>query len=33
MKSPRSMPAWERPNMFAKYYISTKGVEMGQKSK
>jgi hypothetical protein len=29
VKSPRSMPAWERPNMLAKYYVSTKGVDLG----
>jgi predicted dehydrogenase len=29
VKSPQSMPAWERPNMLAKYYVSTKGVELG----
>lgn len=28
VKAPKSMPAWERPNMLAKYYVSTKGVEM-----
>ena len=33
MASPKSMPAWERPNMLAKYFISTKGVELGQKTK
>jgi len=22
------LPAWEKPNMLAKYYVSTKGVEM-----
>ena len=33
MKSPGSMPAWERPNMLVKYYISTKGVEMSRKSR
>jgi hypothetical protein len=27
LRSPGSMPAWERPNMLAKYYVSTKGVE------
>jgi predicted dehydrogenase len=30
MKSPKSMPSWERPNMLAKYYVSTKGVELSQ---
>jgi predicted dehydrogenase len=27
LKSPRSMPSWERPNMLAKYFVTTKGVE------
>ena len=27
--SPQSMPAWERPNMLAKYCVSTKGVDLG----
>jgi predicted dehydrogenase len=25
LKSPQSMPAWERPNMIAKYYVATAG--------
>jgi predicted dehydrogenase len=29
VKSPQSMPAWEGPNMLAKYFVSTKGVELG----
>jgi len=29
LKSPGSMPAWERANMLAKYWVSTKGVELG----
>jgi predicted dehydrogenase len=29
VKSPQSMPGWERPNMLAKYYVSTKGVDLG----
>jgi len=29
MKSPQSMPAWERPNMLAKYFVTTKGVQDG----
>jgi hypothetical protein len=33
VKSPRSIPAWERPNMLAKYYVSTKGVELGVSDK
>ena len=30
MKSPNSLPVWERPNMLAKYYVSTMGVEKAQ---
>jgi len=26
------MPAWERPNMLAKYYVTTKGAELSRKS-
>ncbi len=29
LKTPQSMPAWEKPNMLVKYFISTKGVEVG----
>src|SRR5216684_1862881 len=29
LKSPGSMPAWERANMLAKYWVSTRGVELG----
>jgi hypothetical protein len=25
-----SLPAWERPNMLAKYYLSTKGTELSR---
>ena len=28
LKSPKSMPAWERPNMLAKYFVTTTGVRM-----
>jgi predicted dehydrogenase len=28
MKSPKSLPAWERPNMLAKYFVTTTGVRM-----
>ena len=28
-KSPKSMPSWERPNMLAKYYVTTAGVKLG----
>jgi len=30
LKSPESMPAWERPNMLAKYYVTTAGVQLGR---
>ena len=30
VKSPASMPAWERSFMLAKYYVTTKGVEMAR---
>lgn len=28
LKNPKALPGWEKPNMLAKYYVSTKGVEM-----
>ena len=28
LKNPKLLPAWEKPNMLAKYYVSTKGVEI-----
>jgi predicted dehydrogenase len=31
LKDPRSMPAWETPNMLAKYYVTTKGLEQSRK--
>ena len=31
MKNPKSMPAWEKANMLAKYYVTTKGVELSKK--
>jgi predicted dehydrogenase len=30
VKDPKSMPAWERSYMLAKYYVSTKGVDLAQ---
>jgi predicted dehydrogenase len=30
LQNPRQIPSWERPNMLAKYYISTRGVELGK---
>ncbi len=31
MKRPETFPAWENPNMLAKYYVSTQGTELSQK--
>jgi hypothetical protein len=28
MKHPETFPAWENPNMLAKYHVTTKGVEL-----
>jgi len=30
LKNPASMPAWEKANMLAKYYVTTAGVDMSQ---
>lgn len=30
VKNPQSLPAWEKPNMMAKYYVTTKGVELAR---
>ncbi len=30
LNAPASLPAWERPNMVAKYFVSTRGVELGR---
>ena len=30
LKRPETFPAWENPNMVAKYYVSTKGVELSR---
>jgi predicted dehydrogenase len=30
LKRPETFPAWENPNMLAKYYVTTKGVELSQ---
>jgi predicted dehydrogenase len=32
VKQPETLPAWEKPNMLAKYYVSTKGVELSRNS-
>lgn len=31
--NPASVPAWEAPNMMAKYYVTTRGVELARRSK
>jgi hypothetical protein len=31
LNSPKTLPEWERPDMLAKYYVSTKGVELAPK--
>ena len=33
VKNPAALPAWEQPNMLAKYYVTTKGVELASKRK
>jgi predicted dehydrogenase len=30
LKAPKTMPAWEKPNMLVKYFISTRGVELSR---
>lgn len=32
LRDPSSIPAWETPNMLAKYYVTTRGVELSQSS-
>jgi hypothetical protein len=32
MKSPKSLPSWERSNMLAKYYVSTGGVALARRA-
>ena len=32
IKDPSAMPAWERPNMLAKYFVTTKGAELSRES-
>jgi hypothetical protein len=32
LKNPKAMPSWEKPGMLAKYYVTTRGVELAQKS-
>lgn len=30
VRNPKTLPAWEKPNMLAKYYVTTKGVELAR---
>lgn len=30
LKRPKTLPAWEKPNMVAKYYVTTKGLELSR---
>lgn len=32
VQDPASLPAWEKPNMLAKYYVTTRGVELARKT-
>jgi predicted dehydrogenase len=32
LRDPKSLPAWEKPNMLAKYYTTTKGLELGYRA-
>ncbi len=32
LRDPKTLPTWENPNMLAKYYTTTKGLEMGYRS-
>ena len=32
LRDRRVLPAWERPNMFAKYYVTTHGTELSRQS-
>jgi predicted dehydrogenase len=32
LKEPKTLPAWEKPNMLAKYFVTTEGVELARKS-
>jgi predicted dehydrogenase len=32
LQEPHKLPAWEKPNLLAKYYVTTQGVEVGRQS-
>jgi hypothetical protein len=33
LRAPRSLPAWEKAYMLAKYYVSTRGVELARETR
>ncbi len=32
VRDPKSLPTWEKPNMLAKYFVTTKGIEIARKT-
>jgi hypothetical protein len=32
VRNPKSMPAWEKPNMLAKYYVTTQGIDLARRN-
>ena len=32
VRHPKSLPPWEKPNMLAKYYVTTKGIELARQN-
>jgi hypothetical protein len=32
LKDPKTIPRWEKANMLAKYYVTTKGTELSRKA-
>jgi hypothetical protein len=32
LRDPKRLPAWEKPNMLAKYYTTTKGLEISSRN-
>jgi len=30
LRDPKTLPAWEKPNMLAKYYVTTRGIELAR---
>ena len=33
VREPSSLPAWEKPNMLAKYFVTTQGVKLARETK